>query len=554
MDFGLQLGQNQRLEQSLAPQLLQSIGILQKNSLELETAIKEEVESNPLLELSDDPDDFIESAEPPESIAKAEELERRELNPDDIERGTLDESASIDTGLLDGVSNADIDWDRYLEDGYDHTDAPFKDLNAARDENEEWDRPIKDMDASLQDKLKNQLRDWNGTHEMLDQLLKAGCSESHFRDLVEYLINSVDENGFLQGVPEASLDMSSAEDWNNMELSSRLASSSDAFINEIENVLKDKLELEGASLPVREAFHVLQNFTPRGIGARDLRECFLIQAYAIPGFSPLTIKILENHFEDLQALRYGKIAKDLEVTSENIQQAVASLAVLTPHPGRQISSSPIQSIVPDMKVVEKKGHFEVVAFKTPSQKRLRINATYKALLEDPSVSKKDKEYVRERLSKATDFMRAVDNRYTTMEKVMQCIVKRQKDFFTMGPAHLKPMVLQEIAEDVGRDPSTVNRVTNGKYVETPFGVYELKEFFTSGVKQGSSSDADVVGSAQILDAIKSLVDAENKKKPLSDQAIADKLQEQGIKVARRTVAKYREEELKILPARLRKIV
>jgi RNA polymerase sigma-54 factor len=141
-----------------------------------------------------------------------------------------------------------------------------------------------------------------------------------------------------------------------------------------------------------------------------------------------------------------------------------------------------------------------------------------------------------------------------MEKVMMAIVKHQQAFFRQGPAFLKPMILQDIADEVGRDLSTVSRVTNGKFVDTAYGIYELKQFFTSGVKQGGSENSEVVGSAQILSTIKKLVDEEDKKKPLSDQAIADALEKEGIKVARRTVAKYREEELKILPARLRKTV
>ena len=176
------------------------------------------------------------------------------------------------------------------------------------------------------------------------------------------------------------------------------------------------------------------------------------------------------------------------------------------------------------------------------------------MLEDKHLSKSDREYIQNNLAKANDFIKSLDNRFSTMEQVMRAIVKHQKDFFKKGPAFLKPMILQDIADEVGRDLSTISRVTNGKYVETPYGIFELKQFFTSGVKQGPESQDEVVGSAQILDAIKALVDSEDKKKPLSDQAISEALQAQGIRVARRTVAKYREEELKILPARYRKQV
>lgn len=547
MDIGVQLGQGQRLEQTLSPQLLQSVSILQKTSQELEVAIKEEVEANPLLEIDEASSEDVSYEEIAEEAASMESPKIDDddytdgVDPREYERGDLEDSATVDTGMLDDATNADLDWGSYLNDGYSDTDAPFKDLNASpKNQDEEWDRPIKDTDMSLQDKLKNQLREWNGTRELQEQLREAGCSDARFRSLVEYLINSLDENGFVQGTQAGG--------------TIARAMAKDDFIVEIESILSKELELEKSSLPVREAFHVLQSFKPRGIGARDLRECFLIQAYAIPGFPPLSIKILEDHYDDLFALRYAKIAKDMGISTDSVQMTVASLSQLTPHPGLQMSGAPTQMITPDMCVVEKKGRLEVEVFKPKIQKGLRINKTYVNMLQSNVLTKKDRDFITEKVKRAKEFMTAVDNRSSTMELVMKSIVKRQKDFFQKGPAALKPMVLQEIADDIGRDVSTVNRVTNGKYVETPFGVFELKDFFTSGVKQGGSSDADVVGSAQILDAIKNLVDSENKKKPLSDQAIADKLLEQGIKVARRTVAKYREEELKILPARLRKIV
>lgn len=547
MDIGVQLGQGQRLEQTLSPQLLQSVSILQKTSQELEVAIKEEVVANPLLEIDEASSEDVSYEEIAEEAASMESPKINDddymdgVDPREYERGDLEDSATVDTGMLDDATNADLDWGSYLNDGYSDTDAPFKDLNASpKNQDEEWDRPIKDTDMSLQDKLKNQLREWNGTRELQEQLREAGCSDARFRSLVEYLINSLDENGFVQGTQAGG--------------AIARAMAKDDFIVEIESILSKELELEKSSLPVREAFHVLQSFKPRGIGARDLRECFLIQAYAIPGFPPLSIKILEDHYDDLFALRYAKIAKDMGISTDSVQMTVASLSQLTPHPGLQMSGAPTQMITPDMCVVEKKGRLEVEVFKPKIQKGLRINKTYVNMLQSNVLTKKDRDFITEKVKRAKEFMTAVDNRSSTMELVMKSIVKRQKEFFQKGPAALKPMVLQEIADDIGRDVSTVNRVTNGKYVETPFGVFELKDFFTSGVKQGGSSDADVVGSAQILDAIKNLVDSENKKKPLSDQAIADKLLEQGIKVARRTVAKYREEELKILPARLRKIV
>ena len=549
MEVGMHLGQSQRLEQNLSPQMLQSIGILQKNSLELETAIKEEVEANPMLEWDEEP--LGESLDTP---AEAEQNGDSDYTQDsagdendfsagtlDFERGTLEDSADVDRGLLDGSTPSELNWAQYLEDGTDHTDALYREPGISqKDPDDAWDRPQKDRDASLQDRLLSQLREWNGTHELLSQLKHAHCPEERFRELVEYLIDSLDENGFLQGADEMAM--------------AKVLSDNDPLIVEIEKVIRGEIPLEKASLPVSEAFHVLQGFKPRGIGARNMQESFLIQARAIPDFPELGIKILEDCFEDLMALRYAKIAKDLGTTTDQVQLAVTGFSKLAPHPGLQISATPSQIKVADMRVVEKRGHFEVECYKKNVQKRLHLNSTYVSLLNERGLSKSDREYIQNNLNKAKEFIKAVDNRFSTMEKVMMAIVKRQENFFRQGPAFLKPMTLQDIADEVGRDLSTISRVTNGKYVDTPYGIYELKQFFTSGVKQGEAEDSDVVGSAQILSAIKKLVDEENKKKPLSDQAIADALEKEGIKVARRTVAKYREEELKILPARLRKTI
>lgn len=538
----VQLGQNVAMEQKLSPAQLVAIEILQKNSMELETAIKTELETNPLLELDDSmPDDMVGGSDDASQSGDdySQESSDGKLEEMDFERGTLEDSADVDRGLLDGSTDSELDWAKYLEDGSNDTDAPYKDLNEApKDADELWDRPQKDRDASLQDRLQVQLREWNGTRELISQLAEAGCSEQKFRELVEYLIDSLDENGFLQAADEVAM--------------AKVLADNDSFIVEVEKVLRNEIPLEEASLPVAEAIHVLQSFKPRGIGARNLQESFLIQASAIDDFPPLAIKILKENFEDLMALRYAKIAKDMAVSTDAVQQVVASLSRLAPHPGLQISAAPAMVKVADMRVVEKKGRFEVECFKQSVQKRLRINKTYVSLLTDKGLSKTDREYIQNNLNKAKEFIKNVDNRFSTMESVMRAIVKHQKDFFRKGPAALKPMILQDIATEVNRDLSVVSRVTNGKYVETPFGIFELKQFFTSGVKQGDSSDSEVVGSAQILDAIKKLVDEENKKKPLSDQAITDALDAMGIKVARRTVAKYREDVLKILPARLRK--
>ncbi len=535
------IGQTQ--EQTLSPALLQSVKMLQKTSQELETAIKEEVEVNPLLEVDDgDFDDLPPVDKDPEELdPRADESDEFPEDIEDMARGSLDDTAEVDGSYLDSDSSSDMNWDSYLGDGTSYDDAPFKDLNAgSKDPDEDWDRPIKDVGKSLQEQLEDQLRFWNGTGELQEQLKECGVTDEHFRKLVRYLINSINDDGFLC---DANRDSDSEV---------VMVKSDDKYIDEIERILRRELSLEDASLPVREAIHVLQSFKPAGIGARDQRECFLIQAYAIPNFPSLAIEILEKEYENLLQLRYPKIAKALNVSVEEVKAAIASLSRLRPHPGFQLSHSFSHIINADLKVVEKKGSYEVVCFKTKMQKSLRINQTYKAILTDPSASKQDKEYVKTQLAKATDLIKAVDNRFSTIELVMRAIVKRQRGFFENGPAFLKPMILQDVADDVHMAVSTVQRATDQKYVETPYGIYELKQFFTNGIKQGTAPDSEEVGSAQVIAAIKTLIDEEDKSSPLSDQDISDELLKQGIKVARRTVAKYREKELKILPKNQRK--
>lgn len=561
MNLGMQIGQSQRLEQNISPQMLQAAAILQKTSQELDIAINEELSANPLLEMDDEVPEDTGAEESADDSGDDGEI--REM---DFESGNLEDTADHDYDISDNV--IDTDMERRLTDGSYDEDAPFKDLNApSKDASDEWDRPQKDRDKSLQDNLRDQLRDWNGNSLLVEQLKDEGCSEEHFRTLVQYLIDSLDEDGFLQGAPDEVMMKMAAD------------RGEDKFIVEMERVIRDEIPLESASMPVAEAFHVLQGFTPRGIGARGMQESFIIQAQYVEGFPELTLRILKEHFDDLMELRYPKIAKALSVPVDEVLKAVRYISKLTPHPGRLISNAPTQIKQVDLRVERKGGKFEVECTQDSWKKvkRLHVNKLYADMLTDGSkLDKETREYILNNKRKAEEFISAANNRFSTMELVMRAIVKRQPAFFKNGPAFLKPMVLQDIASEVKRDLSTISRVTNGKYVETPFGIFELKDFFTSGVRQqgkravvqpaaedaplgpavnaGEEGDEDVVGSARILEAIKDLVDGENKKKPLSDQAIADALAAQGIQVARRTVAKYREERLKILPARQRKLL
>ena len=406
MNLGMQIGQSQRLEQNISPQMLQAAAILQKTSQELDIAINEELSANPLLEMDDEVPEDTGAEESADDSGDDGEI--REM---DFESGNLEDTADHDYDISDNV--IDTDMERRLTDGSYDEDAPFKDLNApSKDASDEWDRPQKDRDKSLQDNLRDQLRDWNGNSLLVKQLKDEGCSEEHFRTLVQYLIDSLDEDGFLQGAPDEVMMKMAAD------------RGEDKFIVEMERVIRDEIPLESASIPVAEAFHVLQGFTPRGIGARGMQESFIIQAQYVEGFPELTLRILKEHFDDLMELRYPKIAKALSVPVDEVLKAVRYISKLTPHPGRLISNAPTQIKQVDLRVERKGGKFEVECTQDSWKKvkRLHVNKLYVDMLTDGSkLDKETREYILNNKRKAEEFISAANNRFSTMELVMRAI-------------------------------------------------------------------------------------------------------------------------------------
>jgi RNA polymerase sigma-54 factor len=287
---------------------------------------------------------------------------------------------------------------------------------------------------------------------------------------------------------------------------------------------------------------------PAGIGARNLRECLLLQIYRYGRVSPLARRIVEEEFELLEKLKVAAIGKKLDVPPENIQAAMKEIGSLEPHPGRQVSASVANPITPDLIVEDVDGEL-VLMLNDRTVPSLKVSRAYAELLKKGSkASTEEKKYVREKLNSATWLIRAIEQRKSTMLKVMQAIIESQPDFFKLGPTNLRPLILQDVADKIGMHISTVSRVTNGKYVQTSHGIFELKYFFTAGVTQ---ADGREISSVTTKDEIKKLIESEDTKRPLSDQKIVEILKAKGLDVARRTVAKYRD-QLEILPARLRK--
>lgn len=282
---------------------------------------------------------------------------------------------------------------------------------------------------------------------------------------------------------------------------------------------------------------VVQTFEPIGVGARNLRECLLIQVRERKNIPKYIIKIIEDYLEDLSYNRIQKIAKELNIDIKQIQEASDFIKTLEPKPGRCYSgnSDSIRYITPDAEIKQIDGEF-VVIINDVTGPRLNINNYYKNMLKTGK-DENTLEFLNNRFNSAMWIIRSIEQRKSTIKKVIESILKFQIDFFLEGERSLKPLTLKDVAEDIEMHESTISRATNGKYVQTPRGLFELKYFFSSGLE---SSDGDI-SSTSIKSTLKELIDSEDTKKPLSDQKISELLEEKGISISRRTVAKYRDE-------------
>ncbi len=340
------------------------------------------------------------------------------------------------------------------------------------------------------------------TEHLLDQLQFAKLTQPQFLIGV-YIIENLDTNGYLKvGCNEIAEQLGVDED-------------------EVEDLIQ-----------------IIQTFEPHGVAARDLRECLLIQIQQKGIRNSLVIPIVESYLDDLASNRIALIAKALNVTPDDIQKAVNVIRGLEPKPGRIFASlRDVRYIIPDV-TIEKVGQEYVVLLNDQATPRLRISSYYQSMVRSKDTEENASAYITERLQSALRIIRSIEQRRNTIYKVVVSIIETQREFFDHGMMHLKPMTLKDIAEKVGVHESTVSRAVNGKYVQCPRGVFELKYFFQSGV---SGSDGEGVSSQSIKTQISELVGKEDSHKPLSDQHIADVLNGQGVQVSRRTIAKYREE-------------
>src|SRR5438034_10300432 len=360
--------------------------------------------------------------------------------------------------------------------------------------------------------FENMVRSVSSLTDHLDEQLRYASDDPLVRRIGTEIIGNLDEDGYLRASDE------------------EIAQRCQTTVEE-----------------VRKVVAIVQAFDPPGVAARSIQECLLIQLKADPNPDPVSVEIVEEHFEDLSRRRYPDIARALKLPLDRIMESVEEIMGLEPKPGRRFGGNDSRYIVPDV-VVHKMGTEYVVVLNEDGIPRLRVNSLYRSLLRNSG--DEAKQYVEQKLRSAMWLIKSVDQRQRTLRKVTQSIVKFQRDFLDKGLPYLRPLSLRDVGEDIGMHESTISRVTTNKYVETPQGLFELKFFFHSGIASG---DGAMVSSVSVKKMIQDLLANEDPSKPLSDQEVAQILKGRALTIARRTVAKYRE-ELGILPSHQRRLM
>ena len=465
--------QNFALHQVLAPQLQQSLLILQAPLLELRNLVQQEMETNPVLE------------ELPNELSP-EERNGAESSADDKFKEEFEKLATLDE-----------EWRDYMAQSGSYSPEGFRGSQEAKDKRQFFFDSIATQET-LQQNLIGQL---NQTALNADD-----------RKAAELIIGNIDDNGFLQSTPEE------------MALNS--------------GIPKEDFE---------RMLALIQSFYPPGVGARDLRECLLIQLEREGKQNGLEYKIISGHMEDLGKRRYPEIARRMGMSVEKVQECANHIARLNPRPGQIFTTAPPNYVLPDVTVEKMNGDYQVI-LNGEQIPHLRISNTYKDIMAQDGNGSEVKDYIRDKIRGGKFLIRSIHQRQQTISNIAQQIVSRQRDFFKHGSSHLKPMTMKEIADAVGVHETTVSRAVSGKYMATPQGVFEMKYFFTPGYQTAAGES---MSNTSVKEAILDLVKNEDGNAPLSDQEIVQILSERGIPIARRTVAKYRT-ELNLLPSNMRR--
>ena len=487
----LQLRLGQHL--TMTPQLQQAIRLLQLSTLDLQAEIQEALETNPMLEVSEgegrSADEGWESSSSESSAAATEEAAKSDKEEIAASAESADQPAETMAENIPEELPVDSNW----EDVYEAPTAAAPSLSA----------------EDQQRMFENQ----SGGGESLQQHLIWQMELTPFSPtdqvIAEAIIDSIDDDGYLT-----------------------------SSLEEIRQGLVDEDE-EGIDLDEVEAvLHQIQNFDPLGVAARDLRECLLLQLKQEDRSKPdvaNAYRVVDRYLDMLGGRDYNQIMRKMKITREELLAAIAVIQSLNPRPGNAIASAPAEYITPDVVVRKEKGKW-VVELNPEAMPKLRVNSQYAGYIKRADNSA-DNTYMKNQLQEARWFIKSLTSRNETLLKVATAIVEHQRGFLDHGEEAMKALVLHDIAEELGMHESTISRVTTKKYMHTPRGVFELKYFFSSHV---STATGGACSSTAIRALIKKLVAAENPAKPLSDSKLAKILEDQGINVARRTVAKYRE--------------
>jgi len=502
---GLSQHLGQRQEMRINPRLYQAMDMLYMPMMDLQQHLKQELLVNPFLEL---------------------------LEPEEEEQDGADREKDKEQEKEQAAKEEEMDWEEILLNGFD--------VGGTREQHEqlEYTEAVTVQTRDLTDHLREQLKmlDLTPRQVLLSEEFLGNIKDDGFLAAsLEEIIGSV--NQLITAHARDSADLDEELDLDELD--------ADPALGE----LPDGVTLYGMD-EAEEMLRIIQALDPPGIGARDIQECLLIQLRELNQTETLTYRLVSEAFSDLIAHRWNDLARRFGVPAVAVQSAADSLASLDPKPGLKYSGQDDGYITPDL-IVNKVDNEYKVFLNDTGMPRLRLSRAYQEVTRDRKrLTQENREFIASKMNSATWMIQAIEQRRQTMLKVMNFIVDRQREFFEKGIEYLKPLTLREVAEVINMHESTVSRVTNEKYVQTPRGVLPLKFFFSSALSTSSGEDA----SARSIRAKREkMVADEDTAKPLTDQQIVHLFQEQGIKIARRTVAKYRD-QLGILPARMRKRV
>jgi RNA polymerase sigma-54 factor len=489
MKAGLSQSTQLRQELKINPRLYQAMDLLYMPLLDLQQHLKQELLNNPFLDMVEPEDDEEESEE---------ETTETETQPEAEEKANNDE----------------IDWEEILLDGFD--------AGGRREEHEEREyyEPVTVDTRDLSDHLLDQI-----------SLLELTPRQAF---LADEFIGNINEDGYLA-----------------CALDDLLNAVNDTVVKAAEEIDRDTDDLPLYTRPeIEEMLTTIQSLDPPGVGARDLRECLMLQLKEAGLEQSVPYRLVRDCFEELINHRWSEISKRFGISPTDVQKAADEIKKLDPKPGLVYSAASDNYIIPDLIVYKIDGKYHVF-LNDANLPRLKLSRAYQEIARDKKKFEgENKEFISSKLNSANWMIQAIEQRRQTMLKVMNYIVDRQRDFFEKGVQHLKPLTLREVAEVISMHESTVSRVTNEKFVQTPRGVLPLKFFFSSGLSTTAGEDVSARG---IKAQIEKLVSDEDPKHPLTDQAIVNILKESGVQIARRTVAKYRD-QLGVLSARMRKRV